>query len=761
MAQINWRGAWGLVLIACISGCATSDRPQQLTSAMQASGTAGYELVASRFQSLRTGSLLRVIAKGAVTPTSINTLGVKNATTEAVDGLVSAAAAAGGRNIQRIGSTDLIVLEITRSDLESLLSTGRVSFVQPDDADSPSLDSALPVVRGAQAHAAGAAGLGQTVVVLDTGSEAGHFLFGGRVIDEACFSSTTASSTTVCPNGANVQVGQGAATPCDPAVQGCFHGTHVAGIAAGSGAGLSGSAPLANLIAIQVFSRFPQGVNQCNNPNGCALSFISDQIRALDYVLNVLSTRFPIASVNMSLGGGNHVSACPGDARAPQINALRARGIATVIASANDGFTNAIAAPACVPAAIAVGASDDSDVVANFSNSSADIDLMAPGVAIRSAIPGNRIGGAGGTSMASPMVSGAVASLQSFLLLDVPTVEAALRGTGLPINTLAAGIQRPRINIQAALQQVQTLVPTGDFVLMKDTWGDTGREPDPQSAGQPMHESPYIWIRNQRDCATSAHAHQNPEFGQFNYGCVKIQNAGRSQARGTLRLYMAAANLDGASNWTEIGSSVLTLPAQHTTIIELPWANLPAAGHYCLLARWQPESSSPSLDLPGGIVAAVTNSKHLVWRNVNIVDSNPQSLSSKIFFEPSAAGGTYNLAVDISKLTPHELQQLGELIIQLGGDPGNVSSEPTSKSYRYEGRWISIPLKPGVYYVPDIQRPKEGSTTTLEFVRRNLEQNGRDQPQLKIDILRVDSISEHKAGRGRTPVGVTYILRSP
>ena len=39
-------------------------------------------------------------------------------------------------------------------------------------------------------------------------------------------------------------------------------------------------------------------------------------------------------------------------------------------------------------------------------------------------------------------------------------------------------------------------------VWMKDTWDDTGAEPDPAQNNEVMWKSPYIWIRNSQDPAT-------------------------------------------------------------------------------------------------------------------------------------------------------------------------------------------------------------------------------------------------------------------
>ena len=55
--------------------------------------------------------------------------------------------------------------------------------------------------------------------------------------------------------------------------------------------------------------------------------------------------------------------------------------------------------------------------------------------------------------------------------------------------------------------------PGVNDVWMKDLWNDTGLEPDPNTAGQSMSKSPYIWIRNDQDAElVNQHRHQNPIF---------------------------------------------------------------------------------------------------------------------------------------------------------------------------------------------------------------------------------------------------------
>src|SRR6266853_5176207 len=143
------------------------------------------------------------------------------------------------------------------------------------------------------------------VAVLDTGVDSTHPFLVGKVVEEACYSSTLVKhSKTFCPNGTEEQVGPGSAVPCPLDAQGCFHGTHVAGIATGSGASagqtFSGVAPGAQIMAVQVFSKFTS-VADCGGSAPCVLAWTSDIIAGLERVYAVRGTR-NLSSANLSLG---------------------------------------------------------------------------------------------------------------------------------------------------------------------------------------------------------------------------------------------------------------------------------------------------------------------------------------------------------------------------------------------------------------------------------------------------------------------------
>jgi subtilisin family serine protease len=232
----------------------------------------------------------------------------------------------------------------------------------------------------------------------------------------------------------------------------------VAGIVAGNNGPVgapSGVARDADLIAVQVFSQF-SGSGICGLNPTCPQALSSDLISALQYVFSLKNT-YNIASVNMSLGGGQYLSNC--DSTFPSfktaVDNLRAVGIATVIASGNNGYTNSIGFPACISSAISVGATDKAYMVASFSNSASLLNLLAPGSSITSSYPGGLYATANGTSMATPHVAGAWAVLKSAKpTATVSEILTALVNTGKPISDSRNNITKPRIQVDQAVYAI-------------------------------------------------------------------------------------------------------------------------------------------------------------------------------------------------------------------------------------------------------------------------------------------------------------------
>jgi len=391
------------------------------------------------------------------------------------EGVLGELSAAPVRNVKRFRYIPHMAVTVGPDELERLLASDRVTSIVEDVAVEPHLSQSTPLVSANKAWTAGYPGTGWAVAVLDTGVQNNHPFLAGRVVQEACFSTTNASLAvqSLCPGGSDQQIGSGAAAPC---ASGCSHGTHVAGIAAGSGSTFSGAAPGASVIAIQVFSRFTSE-QQCGVGNApCVKAFTSDWTAALEYLYSIRA-QYNIAAANMSLGGGQYYGYCDTltDSVAPKqaIDNLRAAGIATVISSGNNGYVDSVGSPSCISSAIRVGSTWDAagfqnsgyngwnggessvDEVAAYSNSASFLDLLAPGSSIYSSIPGSAFGTKEGTSMAAPQVAGCWALLkQAKPSATVDEVKQALVASGVPVQDWRNGLTKPRIDCKAAMDRL-------------------------------------------------------------------------------------------------------------------------------------------------------------------------------------------------------------------------------------------------------------------------------------------------------------------
>ncbi|WP_406006674.1 S8 family peptidase [Streptomyces sp. NBC_00637] len=207
------------------------------------------------------------------------------------------------------------------------------------------------------------AGAGVTVYVIDTGVRITHADFGGR-----------ASYGWDFVGGDRV------------AADGNGHGTHVAGIAAGTRLGV---AKKARVVAVRVLDNAGAGTT-------------AQAIAGIDWVTR--HARKP-AVANLSLGGGYNAAL-----DAAVRNSIRS-GVTYTVAAGNAGQPAALHSPADVREAITVGAIDRGDARAGFSNYGSALDLFAPGVSITSASYTSDTGRVAhsGTSMAAPHAAGAAA----------------------------------------------------------------------------------------------------------------------------------------------------------------------------------------------------------------------------------------------------------------------------------------------------------------------------------------------------------------
>jgi len=343
------------------------------------------------------------------------------AISSATDRLLSGLGPYVSRLKHRFSSIPFVALQVDEAALMHLSNSPMVTSLSEDRLSSPMLADSNIVIGTPLAWAEGFDGSGWTVAVLDTGVDKSHSWFGNggsKVVSEACYGNVQVDvSESFCPGGDTSSTKPGSGKSCDLSVNGCDHGTHVAGIVAGNdgvGPGF-GVARGADIIAIQVFSKYLTEADCGTGDAPCILSSTSDQIAALERVLE-LSASMEIAAANMSLGDGRFFSqaSCDLDEAATKaiIDNLRSIGIATVISSGNDGWDDSISAPACISSAISVAASSNDDKIASFSNVYPEIHLLAPGMSITSSEPGGVLGIQSGTSMSAPHVTGAWAVMQ-------------------------------------------------------------------------------------------------------------------------------------------------------------------------------------------------------------------------------------------------------------------------------------------------------------------------------------------------------------
>lgn len=195
------------------------------------------------------------------------------------------------------------------------------------------------------------------------------------------------------------------------------HGTHVAGTigARDNGTGVVGIAPGAPLYAVKVLDRNGSG-------------FWSDVIKGVDWVTQNAGK---IAVANMSLGGSSpngddgNCGNTNGDALHKAICASTAAGVVYTVAAGNSSANAKDFVPAAYDEVLTVSALADSDgkpngvgpataygeddTFATFSNFGADVDVIAPGVNIRSTYLNGGYATSSGTSMASPHAAGGAA----------------------------------------------------------------------------------------------------------------------------------------------------------------------------------------------------------------------------------------------------------------------------------------------------------------------------------------------------------------
>ncbi|MCZ7416911.1 MULTISPECIES: S8 family peptidase [unclassified Streptomyces] len=204
-------------------------------------------------------------------------------------------------------------------------------------------------------------GEGVTAYVIDTGVMVEHEDFGGRAED-----------------------GYDAVEEDDVAQDGNGHGTHVASTIAGEAHGVAKNA---KVVGVRVLD---------DNGSGTTAQVVA----GIEWVAENASGP---SVANMSLGGG--VDPVLDEA----VRNAIAAGVTFAVAAGNESQDATNVSPARVEEAITVGATDEADGMASFSNYGTPLDVFAPGVDITAAWNDGSTKTISGTSMATPHVAGVAA----------------------------------------------------------------------------------------------------------------------------------------------------------------------------------------------------------------------------------------------------------------------------------------------------------------------------------------------------------------
>lgn len=294
--------------------------------------------------------------------------------------------AAQARRIAAFHLVPFTVEEAPALGVQTLADDENVDGIWLDRPVHTWLDQSVPLIGAPKVWDAGFKGGGIVICIVDTGVDASHPDLAGRL------------SITKDFTGEGFQDNNG-------------HGTHVAGIAAGSGAESKGKyrgvAPEATLIAAKVLK-------------GDGSGLMSDVMSGVEWGVDNGAR-----VINLSLGSDG---SCDGtDALSQICDAAVDAGVVVCVAAGNAGpAASTVGSPGCAFKVITVGASDRSDRIASFSSRGPTADgrlkpdISFPGVAIASCrARGTSMGqviddfytAASGTSMATPHCAGAAALL--------------------------------------------------------------------------------------------------------------------------------------------------------------------------------------------------------------------------------------------------------------------------------------------------------------------------------------------------------------
>lgn len=247
--------------------------------------------------------------------------------------------------------------------------------------------SLLSPVAISQASAANA----PVLAILDTGIDTSLPQFNGKIIGEVCI-----LEWALCPNGTKFQEGPGAASMPSSIIDlnGFDHGTIMADVAIKNN-------PDLKILFIKIIGNTPTGLRKPTGEStiSSALIWVKDN-----------AAKYNIQAVSMSQGthslGAAGTDYCPKYPRTiAAVDSLMSIGIPLFSAVGNGRDYSRVDWPSCIPQVVAVGAVDQINEIASYSNNDTQlVDFFATGN-MQAAGPKNVIRNIAGTSASTQVVA--------------------------------------------------------------------------------------------------------------------------------------------------------------------------------------------------------------------------------------------------------------------------------------------------------------------------------------------------------------------
>ncbi|MFC1686063.1 S8 family serine peptidase [Nanoarchaeota archaeon] len=371
----------------------------------------------------------------------------------------------------RFQSSNSFAAELTGDEINSLSQNPNVENIYYDYPAAPYLHDSPTLINATntwqkQVDTTNLTGTSQTVCIVDTGINYTQLNFGS--CDNNTFLNGSCEKVV-----AGYDFGENDNDPMD--LEG--HGSHVAGIVAASGTHL-GIANNAKIAMAKVF-------------DDAGSASRSNMVAGIDWcVANATNYNISVISISMGLCAvpdcsewilvDDYCDSAYTDFR-DAIDAAVAKNISVTISTGNAGNKTHIGSPSCIQSAIPVASSTKADAVSSFSNRNNMTTLFAPGSLINStrwnlgacdplcSCAGDYMV-CSGTSMAAPMVAGAIAIINQFLDLTsqqrTPSqIESALNSTGVTIDDSGgSGLNYSRIDVFGAVLSFDNTNPEVNLI---------------------------------------------------------------------------------------------------------------------------------------------------------------------------------------------------------------------------------------------------------------------------------------------------------